>query len=174
MMRVNPGTDSCCTMWVLKDQFDHPSHCQGKQQTKLTIVYFRPKNPCCQPRDRSNIRPPVKGLGAATGKWRLAASLVFFYKYVSFARPLNLAAMSFCAPAQKHKIGNTGSHDGFFGPMNLRKEKKLTYIYKFKTDKYSLHRIFSLQNLIEIHPCFDWSDVHGCSIHKWWKFLLLA
>ncbi len=34
--------------------------------------------------------------------------------------------MSFCAPAQKHKIGNTGSHDGFFGPMNLRKEKKLS------------------------------------------------
>ncbi len=34
--------------------------------------------------------------------------------------------MFFCAPAQKHKIGNTASHCGFFGPMNLRKEKKLS------------------------------------------------
>ncbi len=43
-----------------------------------------------------------------------------------FARPLILAAMFFCAPAQKRKIGNTGSHSGFFGPINLRKEKKLS------------------------------------------------
>ncbi len=43
-----------------------------------------------------------------------------------FTRPLNLAAMFFCAPAQKHKIGNTDSHSGFFCQMNLRKEKKLS------------------------------------------------
>ncbi len=47
-------------------------------------------------------------------------------KKTSFARPLNLAAMFFCASAQKHKIGNTDSHSGFFGPTNLRKEKKLS------------------------------------------------
>ncbi len=58
--------------------------------------------------------------------------IVLPYLYVAFkvlcgfARPSNLAAMFFCAPAQKHKIGNTGTHSGFFGPMNLRKEKKLS------------------------------------------------
>ncbi len=49
---------------------------------------------------------------------------VFFQSF--FARPLNLAAMFFCAPAQKHKIGNAGSQSGFFGLMNLRKEEKLS------------------------------------------------
>ncbi len=37
------------------------------------------------------------------GEQRQAVRLFFF------ARPLNLAAMFFCAPAQKHKIGNTSS-----------------------------------------------------------------
>ncbi len=42
------------------------------------------------------------------------------------ARPLNLAAMFFCAPVQKHKLGNTDSQSGFFRLMNLRKEKELS------------------------------------------------
>ncbi len=55
------------------------------------------------------------------------------------ARPLKVGAKFFLAPGQKR-----------------------TYIYTFKTEQCNLHRVFSLQNLIEIHPCFEWSDVHGC------------
>ncbi len=41
-----------------------------------------------------------------------------------------ISSIFFCAPAQKHKIGNTGTHSGFFGPMNFRMKKKLsTFMY---------------------------------------------
>ncbi len=41
--------------------------------------------------------------------------------YMMTSGILNLAAMFFCAPVQKHKIGNTGSHSGFFGTYARKK-----------------------------------------------------
>ncbi len=49
-------------------------------------------------------------------------------KYVEyiFARPLNLATMFFAPRRKRPKIGNTGTQSGFFGPMDIRKEKKFS------------------------------------------------
>ncbi len=43
--------------------------------------------------------------------------------YILFARPLKLAAMFFCAPAQNHKIGNTGTYQWVLRSHELTPEK---------------------------------------------------
>ncbi len=42
------------------------------------------------------------------------------------AQLLNFRTRVLSLRRKKHKIGNTGTHNGFFGPMNFRKKKKLS------------------------------------------------
>ncbi len=49
------------------------------------------------------------------------------------ARPLNLAAMFFCAPAQKHKIGNTSSQLWVLRSNELTQQKETFYIYELNS-----------------------------------------
>ncbi len=42
--------------------------------------------------------------------------------------PLNLATMLFCAPAQKHKIGNTITHLRFIRSNELMQKKKISTV----------------------------------------------
>ncbi len=57
-----------------------------------------------------------------------------------FARPLNLAAMFFCAPAQKHKIGNTSSQKWVLRSIELTQQQETFCIYELN----SYQRHFSL------------------------------
>ncbi len=66
----------------------------------------------------------------------------------NFRAAFKLGRMLFCAPVQKHKIGNTGSHSGFFGPMNLRKEKKL-----------SAFRIWTAMNVTSVETWMNFNQV---------------
>ncbi len=52
---------------------------------------------------------------------------------IRWARPLNLAAMFFCASAQKHKIGNTSSQKWVLRSNELTQQKETFYIYELIT-----------------------------------------